>query len=227
LPTDAGCRVGGESFGNPFDGLDRPGDDAACCPPPTSANHPKGKFHMLQNPIVTETARELERKMISGAHWFYWIAALSLINSIIAATGSQTSFALGLGITLVMDAVVQNVGGSAAKVVGLAFDVAAVGVTAMFGFFAAKKHTWAFIVGMILYTLDGLIYVAAGEIIGILIHAWALVAMFLGMRAAMKLNSLEKAVPNPHGQPGYGYPPAQPDVYTQPQYGQAPPPPEN
>lgn len=181
---------------------------------------------MLQNPIVTETAQELERKMISGAHWFYWIAALSLINSIIAATGSQTSFALGLGITLVMDAVVQNIDGGAAKAIGLAFDVAAVGITAVFGVFSAKKHTWAFIVGMILYTLDGLIYVAAGEIIGILIHAWALVAMFMGMRAAMKLNTLERNTPAP--QPAYGsYPPPQQDVYAQPQYGQPPTPPEH
>src|SRR5216117_2936789 len=35
----------------------------------------------------------------SGASWFYWIAGLSLINSIVAFTGGQWAFLFGLGIT--------------------------------------------------------------------------------------------------------------------------------
>ena len=35
----------------------------------------------------------------SGASWFYWIAGLSLINSIAAVSGGSWRFILGLGIT--------------------------------------------------------------------------------------------------------------------------------
>ena len=39
----------------------------------------------------------------SGASWFYWIAGLSLINSISAASGSSWRFIVGLGITQIFD----------------------------------------------------------------------------------------------------------------------------
>jgi hypothetical protein len=37
-------------------------------------------------------------------------------------------------------------------------DVVVAGVFVLFGVFATKKHLWAFIVGMILYALDGMFF---------------------------------------------------------------------
>src|SRR5512138_3090367 len=47
----------------------------------------------------------LDARIKSGAAWFYWIAGLSLINSVAALSGSKWGFILGLGITQVFDAI--------------------------------------------------------------------------------------------------------------------------
>src|ERR1044071_6443875 len=41
----------------------------------------------------------LEKQLKGGGSWFYWIAGLSLVNSVLALSGSETRFILGLGIT--------------------------------------------------------------------------------------------------------------------------------
>lgn len=40
----------------------------------------------------------------TGAKWFYWIAALSMVNSMAAMAGGNFHFIVGLGITSVVDA---------------------------------------------------------------------------------------------------------------------------
>ena len=42
---------------------------------------------------------KLEKRFRTGANGFYWIAGLSVINSILWLRGSQTTFLMGLGIT--------------------------------------------------------------------------------------------------------------------------------
>src|SRR5262245_38242766 len=58
----------------------------------------------------------------SGAQWFYWIAALSLVNSVLAIAGQDWRFIIGLGITqLVHEMGAQGGnGGMLAGVVSLA-----------------------------------------------------------------------------------------------------------
>ena len=43
-----------------------------------------------------------EPEVMSGASWFWWIAGLSLVNSIMTHSGSDTGFIIGLGFTLVV-----------------------------------------------------------------------------------------------------------------------------
>lgn len=50
---------------------------------------------------------KLEADKRRGVNWFFWIAALSLINFIILQFGSDRSFVIGLGITQLID--VHNV----------------------------------------------------------------------------------------------------------------------
>src|SRR5438067_7750738 len=40
-----------------------------------------------------------------GASWFYWIGALSIINTLVAMSGNGTRFIFGLGITQFIDAI--------------------------------------------------------------------------------------------------------------------------
>lgn len=145
---------------------------------------------------LLETAR-------SGAHWFYWIAALSLVTSVIGLLGGRWGFFLSLGVTRVIDefavALVDEANINASiKVVAFVFDVLAAGVFALFGYLGARGHAWAFAVGMALYGLDALIFVVAGVSgappsiwIAFAFHLYALYHMYNGYRAASQLKALD------------------------------------
>jgi hypothetical protein len=128
-----------------------------------------------------------EAQLKSGASWFYWIAGLSLINSIVAFTGSDWRFILGLGITQIFDAFGNDLGG-AGKAVVLMLDLLAAGVLVFFGVFAHKRHLWAFVVGMVLIALDGLIFLFVQDWLGVGFHVFVLYCLFRGAKACRELN---------------------------------------
>jgi hypothetical protein len=148
--------------------------------------------------------QQLEQRMKSGANWFYWIAALSLVTSFISLAGGTWAFLVSLGVTQLADAV-ANVGaerlGVGVKIVALVFDLVAAGLFALFGYFAGKRHTWAFIVGMLLYLLDALVCLLIGFWLGLAFHAFALYSIFNGYKAATRLAELERYSPPPAPEP--------------------------
>lgn len=122
----------------------------------------------------------------SGASWFYWIAGMSLINSIAAATGSDWRFIVGLGATQIFDAFGAGFGG-AGKAVTLALDLLAVGLLVLFGIFGYKRHLWAFIVGMGLFALDTLVFLLVKDWLGVAFHVFVLFCLFRGFTACRAL----------------------------------------
>ncbi|HZM20906.1 MAG TPA: hypothetical protein VFC02_04130 [Anaerolineales bacterium] len=150
-------------------------------------------------PINQEaTVAEFTQRMKRGANNFYWIAALSVINSILSMTGSSTYFVIGLAVTLIVDGVTAGLSQSFAdasvivKIIGLVLSILIAGIFALFGFFAGKGKRWAFLVGMVLYALDGLIMLAFADWIGVLFHGFFLWGLFGGWRA---LGELQKISP--------------------------------
>ncbi|MDB6023881.1 MAG: hypothetical protein JWM68_104 [Verrucomicrobiales bacterium] len=129
---------------------------------------------------------ELEKKIKGGAGWFYWIAAFSMINSIFIVTGANWSFFLGLGITQFI-AVFCAAMGSAGTAVGLVLSALTSGLFVVFGIFANKRHSWAFIVGMILYLLDGMIFFFLSEWMSFGFHLFAAFCIFAGLKANLDL----------------------------------------
>ena len=117
-----------------------------------------------------------------GASWFYWIGALSVINTLIAMSGNGTRFIFGLGITQFTDAIGAH-GGSGGSVAALIVTVFIAGVFAIFGYFGGRGQKWAFILGMALYGLDAGLCVLGGIILSAAFHAWALFRMFGGFKA--------------------------------------------
>ena len=138
---------------------------------------------------------QLAERMKSGAHWFYWIAALSLVTSIISLAGGTWAFLVSLGLTQLVDAL-ANLGaerlGVGVKIVALVFDFVAAGLFALFGYFAGKGRTWAFIVGMVLYLLDALVCLLIGFWLGLAFHAFALYSIYGGYKACTRLNELAR-----------------------------------
>jgi hypothetical protein len=143
---------------------------------------------------------DLERQIKIGADWFFWIAGLSLINTVMHVTGAGFRFYFGLGFTQLTDEFVTK-GGSIGSTLGMAISVLIAGSFILFGVFARKRQTWSFIAGMILYGLDGLLLVLlsllAGEgglLLSVGLHGYALYRIFTGMRANSELNALERGV---------------------------------
>lgn len=138
-------------------------------------------------------ADALQNTVNSGANWFFWIAGLSLINSMIIFFEGSWSFAVGLGITQVFDGValafVENGAGGWIKLAALVADIVVVCIFIGFGFLGRARHVWAFIVGMLLFAIDTLILIAAFDVLGIIIHAVALFFLFGGLSAARRLNA--------------------------------------
>jgi hypothetical protein len=131
--------------------------------------------------------QHLVSRMRSGGNWFYWIAALSLINSVSALTGSGFGFIVGLGITRILD---EAVTGSA---VALTLNIVIAGAFILLGVFANKAHLWAFIVGMAVYALDGVIFAMVGQWLAAGFHAFVLYGLFNGFRAARLLRAAGSA----------------------------------
>jgi len=157
---------------------------------PFYANMPAGATPVTQNrqgataqPIAVAAAQ-----LRSGASWFYWIAGLSLINSVAALTGQSWRFFVGLGITQVFDELALKMG-SSGKIVAFILDLLVAGMFVLFGVFAHKAHLWEFILGMVLFALDGLIFVLAHDWIGAGFHAFVLFFFFRGFTACRTLKA--------------------------------------
>jgi hypothetical protein len=125
---------------------------------------------------------ELGHRIKSGASWFYWIAAMSLINSFLVMTKQPWGFALGLGITRQIDYELSNTPG-----IAFAIDLVAIGAMVFFGFFAIKRHAWAFVIGLVLLALDTALTLRQGAWISVAFHGWAIVSIFMAFRASRTL----------------------------------------
>lgn len=137
---------------------------------------------------------ELVGRFQSGSGWFYWIAGLSVVNSAITQFEGQWAFIIGLGITQVIDEIMRQAGG-AAPVIGFVISLVVAGVFALFGVLARKRQTWAFYVGMVLYALDGLLFLLVQDWLSIGFHVFALYCIYGGLAAHNKLRELEAMQP--------------------------------
>ncbi|HYG98331.1 MAG TPA: hypothetical protein VD837_04315 [Terriglobales bacterium] len=142
--------------------------------------------------VAVQEKLRLEAKLKNGAGWFFWIAGLSMINTVIVLFGSSWHFIFGLGITDIVGAIASNLGGigQAAAVVVNAFIA---GVLVLFGVFARKGARWAFIVGMVAYGLDGVLIGLFRDFLGLAFHAFALYGIYKGMAAISPLQAIKKS----------------------------------
>lgn len=137
-------------------------------------------------------------RMKSGAHWFFWIAGLSLVNSLIMLFGGNWSFFAGLAVTQIVDVIILQISGSGdisfILIIAFMIDLLIAGIFVLCGYFAGKLHIWAFVVGMILYALDGVIMLILGAYLPAAFHVFALFMMFKGLSAARELKAAETII---------------------------------
>jgi hypothetical protein len=132
---------------------------------------------------------ETRERVLRAANWFFWIAALSLINSIATHLESRWRFMLGLGVTELADTLVQGFGDWAVAV-AIAFDVLAAAVFAGFGLLARRMTLWPFVTGMALYALDGGLLLLAGDYFSAAFHVYVIYCLYLGVRALREYRAI-------------------------------------
>lgn len=140
---------------------------------------------------------ELSHRYKVGVNWFYWIAALTIITSLIALFGGGIRFLISLGVTQFIDAFAALLAaelGGAVMVVALILDLVVTGIFALFGYLAGKKLLWAYIIGMVVFLFDGLLSLVFKDAIGVVAHAVVLFFLFRGFQAGRELVDLEKTM---------------------------------
>ncbi len=143
---------------------------------------------VIQAPAVATGDPMLERRVRSGARWFYWIAGLSIINAFTASSGAGVVFIMGLAVTRLISrfAARMDPGGQG---IGLALVFVVAGLFALFGYFAWKRHTWSFVAGLVLYAADGALALLFQDWLLIAFHAFVLFWLFMGLKANLELKS--------------------------------------
>lgn len=137
---------------------------------------------VVQTPAPTRAEIAAANPLVqSGARWFWWIAGLSLVNTVMFHSGSNTNFVIGLGITAVSDAVFEN-----NKAIGFTIDFLVVGFFFLMGLKARQGRLWPFVLGLVVYALDALLYVRFADWMPVGFHA---LAIFFIVRGAMTLRA--------------------------------------
>lgn len=139
---------------------------------------------------------QLSQKYKSGVQWFYWIAALTLVTSLISLAGGGWRFFLSLGITQLIDAIAVEAAaslGNATKIIAIVLDIFAIAVFAAVGWLSSKRQMWAYVVGMVLFLLDGLVSLLFGDWLGVVVHVIVLFVMFRAFRSGLDLSALERS----------------------------------
>jgi hypothetical protein len=154
-----------------------------------------GGFGAAQAPSLNnliEQRLRAENLVKAGASWFRWVAGLSMVNSVLSLSGAGFRFIFGLGIAQIVDALAHEAGSS-----GFALDLIINGIVAgvfvVFWNFARQGQNWAFLVGMVLYAVDGLILITFKDFLGVAFHGYVLFRIYSAMKVLPVLHQLQQA----------------------------------
>lgn len=131
---------------------------------------------------------QLEKQYRNGANWFYWIAGLSALSSVLLLIGSSFISAITLGSTQFLVAIGQIFPELAfiAVIAGLVI----IGIFTLMGYLSNKGHGWAYITGIILFFLDTLLLLWVEDYFGFAFHGLVLYFLITGVVAFYKLKRL-------------------------------------
>jgi len=143
-------------------------------------------------PVSPEQERlHLTAQARRGSSWFYWIAGLSLVNSIVVASGGSWSFVLGLGLTAGVDYIAREAVGSG-LVMAWAFNAAVCAAFVLFGYFARRERRWAYLAGFAAYIADAALVLAARDWLGVAVHVLGLFFIWAGLSALTKRSKMDQ-----------------------------------
>lgn len=127
---------------------------------------------------------------LSSANWFYWIAALSVLNTVLVLFATDWMMLVGLGVTYVGAWFFSEMG-----VLGVLLTIGSTAFVAAFfallGYFARQRKTWAFVLGIVLYAADGLIFLVFQDWLSLAFHVYVIYSIWRGFRLIKQVEDPE------------------------------------
>jgi hypothetical protein len=126
--------------------------------------------------------------VFSGANWFYWLAALSAINSLIVYFFHTSNMPFAFGLTQWVDGTTGPLTAEGwsppMQLGGLITDLLIAAVFAAFGYLAKRGHDVAFVIGIFLYGVDAMLSLGLKEFFGFAFHFIGLFFLLRGLLAS-------------------------------------------
>jgi hypothetical protein len=137
-----------------------------------------------------------ERIVRNGSNWLFFIAAFSLINYFVYLFDGNINFIIGLGITQIF-AYSTKASGQTLNMLAIIITSILGAIFAVCGIFSRKGKVWAFVVGIIVYAPDTLLFLIVYDWLSIIFHGIALYFLIQGVRASLKMKkTYEGNLPN-------------------------------
>lgn len=131
-----------------------------------------------------DSARHVTRtSVLHGADWFFWLAILSVINSLIVYFYNTPNTPIALGITQWVDGTSSGFN-SSLTTSSLITNILIAGALAMFGLIARRGSDIAFVVGIFLYLIDAFLTIGVKDFFGFGVHLIALFFLVKGLLAS-------------------------------------------
>jgi len=138
------------------------------------------------DPLAAEMEQAgFDRTIRNGASWFFWVGALSLINSIIVTFDGDWGFALGLELTYLIG-FASKAWGASSTWIGMGVNIFLSLMMLGFGVAGWQRKLWPYAIGMALYAGDFILTFFTMQIISMVIHGLALYFLFTGLRAFLE-----------------------------------------
>ena len=131
-----------------------------------------------------DSARHVTRtSVLHGADWFFWLAILSVINSLIVYNYNTPNTPIALAITQWVDGTTSGFN-SSMTTSWLVTNILIAGVLAMFGVLARRGSDIAFVVGIFVYVIDAFLMIGLRDFFGFGVHLIALFFLVKGLFAS-------------------------------------------
>ncbi len=145
---------------------------------------------------VIREQRRLQLTLKSGANWFFWIALLSLADTLLLARLVHWRPLFRLAAPRLVHLLLSR-NGSISHIPAIAVELVAAAALAAIALAARRGITAAFFLGAFAYGVDTVLLLGAGEWLPVLFHLIALYAVLRGMRALWRLTQLRNAAAIP------------------------------
>lgn len=131
-----------------------------------------------------DSARHVTRtSVMHAADWFFWLAILSVINSLIVYYYQIPNTPIALGITQWVDGTTSGFNATMSTS-ALVINILIAAALAGFGLLARRGSDIAFVLGIFLYVIDAVLMIGLKDFFGFGVHLIALFFLVKGLLAS-------------------------------------------